>query len=243
MQLETMSLNLRPRSMWEGGDLGIRLLQSRLHSVYRTYLLVALPLFVLCYATVGIAPWLPALLIWLSKPWLDRTILFSLSRALFGEDTSFALLWRSGRTVWWSEFLLTVTLRRLSASRSFSQPVRQLEGLSGKDLDARLRQMALRHRGVTRMLTQTFAAAELALWMSLISLRAWLVPHNGTLDWRELLQNPAASAVLWSTLAYAAVVAFLEPFYVAAGFGMYVNRRVELEAWDIEQEFRRAFAG
>jgi len=243
MQVETMSLNLRPRSMWEGGDLGIRLLQSRLHSVYRTHLLVALPLFALCYATVGIAPWLPALLIWLSKPWLDRTILFSLSRALFGEDTSIALLWRSGRTVWWTEFALTVTLRRLCASRSFSQPVRQLEGLSGKDLDARLRQMALRHRGVTRMLTQTFAAAELALWMSLISLQAWLVPHNGTLDWRELLYNPAASAVLWSTLAYAAVVAFLEPFYVAAGFGMYVNRRVELEAWDIEQEFRRAFAG
>ena len=42
--------------------------------------------------------------------------------------------------------------------------------------------------------------------------------------------------------AYGASVAFLEPFYVAAGFGMYVNRRVALEAWDIEQEFRRAFA-
>jgi hypothetical protein len=33
----------------------------------------------------------------------------------------------------------------------------------------------------------------------------------------------------------------LEPFYVAAGFAMYLNRRVELEAWDIEQEFRRGF--
>jgi len=42
-------------------------------------------------------------------------------------------------------------------------------------------------------------------------------------------------------LAYAATVVFLEPFYVAAGFGMYLNRRAELEAWDIEQEFRRAF--
>ena len=37
-------------------------------------------------------------------------------------------------------------------------------------------------------------------------------------------------------------VLFLEPFYVAAGFAMYLNRRAELEAWDIEQEFRRAFA-
>jgi len=43
-------------------------------------------------------------------------------------------------------------------------------------------------------------------------------------------------------IAYAVAVAFLEPFYVAAGFGMYINRRVELEAWDIEQEFRRAFS-
>ena len=44
------------------------------------------------------------------------------------------------------------------------------------------------------------------------------------------------------TGAYALVVLFLEPFYVAAGFAMYLNRRVALEAWDIEQEFRGAFA-
>ena len=42
--------------------------------------------------------------------------------------------------------------------------------------------------------------------------------------------------------AYALAVLFLEPYYVAAGFAMYLNRRAELEAWDIEQEFRRAFA-
>ena len=41
-------------------------------------------------------------------------------------------------------------------------------------------------------------------------------------------------------LAYAVSVAVVEPFYVAAGFGLYLNRRVELEAWDLEQEFRRA---
>jgi hypothetical protein len=43
------------------------------------------------------------------------------------------------------------------------------------------------------------------------------------------------------TFAYFVVVLFLEPFYVAAGFAMYLNRRTQLEAWDIEQEFRRAF--
>jgi hypothetical protein len=28
---------------------------------------------------------------------------------------------------------------------------------------------------------------------------------------------------------------------VAAGFTLYLNRRAELEAWDIEQELRRVF--
>ena len=40
---------------------------------------------------------------------------------------------------------------------------------------------------------------------------------------------------------YAVVLTMSEPFYVAAGFGMYLNRRMELEAWDIEKELRRAF--
>ncbi len=41
--------------------------------------------------------------------------------------------------------------------------------------------------------------------------------------------------------AYVIAVLIIEPFFVAAGFAMYLNRRAELEAWDIEQEFKRAF--
>jgi hypothetical protein len=54
--------------------------------------------------------------------------------------------------------------------------------------------------------------------------------------------HASASAVVVLTIIYGLVVYFLEPFYVAAGFSMYLGRRVELEAWDIEQELRRAFA-
>jgi hypothetical protein len=72
-------------------------------------------------------------------------------------------------------------------------------------------------------------------------LRVILAPHIFELEggW---LAGVATQAGLISSMAYALAVMFLEPFYVAAGFGLYVNRRVELEAWDIEQEFRRAFA-
>jgi len=61
----------------------------------------------------------------------------------------------------------------------------------------------------------------------------------------QLLSQGGAAAG-WSdvilTLTYAAAVGFVEPFFVAAGFALYLSRRAELEAWDIEQEFRRAFA-
>lgn len=237
-----MSLVLRPRSTWEGCDLGVRLLQSWLWPVFSSYLALAVPLFLLFLVTSEIAPWLPVLLIWLSKPWLDRTILFSLSRALFGERTAPLDVWAARRQIWWSQIAVTLTLRRLSASRSFTQPILQLEGLSGSERTARLHQLTRRHRGVARAMTQAFAAAELSLVASILSLQAWLAPHFAELQWNSMAALVGPKEGLYSSIAYAAAVAFVEPFYVAAGFGLYLNRRVELEAWDIEQEFRRAFA-
>jgi hypothetical protein len=242
MQIEAIALVLRPRSIWEGCDLGVRLLQSSFRSVYSCYLAVALPLFVVFLATYPIAGWLPALLIWLSKPWLDRTILFSLSRSLFGEITSPTDVWTARHRLWWSGLAVTLTLQRLSASRSFKQPILQLEGLSGRELRDRVRQVTARHRGVARAMTMAFANAELALFASIMALQVWLTPHTLGFDWNSMAEQFGSRENLLSSIAYAAAVAFVEPFYVAAGFGLYLNRRVELEAWDIEQEFRRAFA-
>jgi hypothetical protein len=240
MRIESIALVLRPRSTWESCDLGVRLLQSWLYSVYLCYLSVALPLFLVMLATYAAAPWLPALLIWLAKPWLDRTILFALSRAMFGESTTPADVWDARRSVWRSGLASTLILSRLSASRSFKQPVLQLEGLSGRALRDRVRTLTLRHRGVARMLTMAFATAELAFWVSLLGLQLWFAPQ--VLDVQSQGGMFASDEGLIATIAYAAAVAFVEPFYVASGFGLYLNRRVELEAWDLEQEFRRAFA-
>jgi hypothetical protein len=242
MQNDAVDVVWRPRGPWEGCDLGVRLLQSWLRPVFVCYLAVAFPLFCLFAATGAAISWLPFLLIWISKPWLDRTILFVLSRALFGRPTSPLEVWRARTDVWWQQLAATLTLRRLTASRSFTQPIVQLEGLRGPELRARISALAARHRGVARAVTQAFASAEFALFFSMFVLQVWLAPHTDANPWSDL-QSLGRPAHAWvSTLEYAAVVWFLEPFYVAAGFGMYLNRRVELEAWDIEQEFRRAFA-
>jgi hypothetical protein len=240
MRIDAIALTLRPRSMWEGCDLGVQLLHFSMRSVYACYLAVAVPVFLVCLATYPLEPWLPALLVWLAKPWLDCTILFALSRALFGESTALADLWAAREQVLRPN-LLTLLLMRLSTSRSFKLPILQLEGLSGRAQRDRVRQLTARHRGVARAMTLAFANAELALCSSVLMLRVMLAPHVLGFGSGWLSDLGTGQAGLISSIAYAVAVAFLEPFYVAAGFGLYLNRRVELEAWDIEQEFRRAF--
>ena len=90
MHVESMNVTWRTRSIWEGCDLGVRLLQENLWPVFRCHLAVALPVFGVCALTNGIAPWLPALLVWWLKPFLDRPVLYALSRALFGTPTLLA---------------------------------------------------------------------------------------------------------------------------------------------------------
>jgi hypothetical protein len=241
MQIDAITLTLRPRSMWEGCDLGVRLLHLRMRSVYACYLALAVPTFLICLSTYPLVPWLPAVAIWLAKPWLDHAILFALSRALFGEPTAPSDLW-AARDRLLKPNVLSLLLLRLSASRSFKLPIMQLEGLTGRAQRDRIRQLTLRHRGVARAMTLAFSNAELALCASVLMLRVLLAPHIFELEGGWLAGLAAGQAGLISSIAYVVAVGFLEPFYVAAGFGLYLNRRVELEAWDIEQEFRRAFA-
>jgi len=245
VQVDSLIVRLRPRAPYEAADLGARLCQQAAGSVYRCYLAVALPLMTLCIASCEIAHWLPGVALWCCKPWLDRTVLFVLSRAAFGQPTALGDLWEAQRQVWWGQLGLTFTLQRLSPWRSFTQPVYQLEGLS--PLKAHKRVLQIRGQGTrpATLVTSAFATAETCLTISIISLVIWLAPAGQTPDIGALFVRGAGVSnfmLLVPSVAYALAVLFLEPFYVAAGFAMYLNRRAELEAWDIEQDLRRAFA-
>jgi hypothetical protein len=228
---------MRPRAAMEAADLGVRLCQSAAGEVYRCYFVAALPVMALSLATYEIAAWLPALLIWCAKPWLDRTVLFVLSRAAFGQATSVSDLIRNQRRVWWSQLFLSLTTRRLSPWRSFTLPVYQLEGLPWRASSRRVQQIRRGRTTQATLMTSAFSVTETVLTAALVSLIFWFKPGGPDPDWTAML----TSLQLPITCAYALVVLFLEPFYVAAGFAMYLNRRAQLEAWDIEQELRRAF--
>jgi hypothetical protein len=241
VQVEAFAIRLRQRSAMEAADLGVRLCQHAAPSVFKCYLAVAIPLMAFSLASFEIATWLPTIALWWAKPWLDRTILFVLARAAFGQDTTITDLWQAQRQVWWGQFLRTWTTRRLSLWRSFTQPVYQLEGLTGSQLRKRIRQIRVGKSGPPLLMTSAFATVELAVMASLLSLVLWFAPKGYAPNFWDLVNGESGTEIqLAIAIAYTVTVAVIEPFYVGAGFAMYLNRRVDLEAWDVEQEFRRA---
>jgi hypothetical protein len=242
VRVDALAVRLRRRAPLEAADFGVRLAQASAPEVYRCYLAVAMPVAVLALASFEIASWLPAVVVWWSKPWLDRPILFVLSRAAFGQTTTLGDLIRAQRHVLWGQLPSTFTRQRLSLWRSFTLPVYMLEGLARRGVRARVRQVRSRHMLAASLMTQAFYMAESGLTAALVSLVFWFAPAERAPDPAAFFSGDAPALLGLVAVAYLVAVLFLEPFYVGAGFGMYLNRRAELEAWDIEQDFRRAFA-
>jgi hypothetical protein len=242
VNLEAITLKLRPRIASEAMDLGVRLLQRNAGAVYTAWGLTVLPLMLACLALAPVAHWLPTLLIWWLKPLYDRIVLFVLSRAVFGEHVSVRELdWRH---IFRSGLLWSLTLGRFDFARSFNLPVYLLEGLKGKRRRERFKVLQKHTRGNAVLKTVTFVHAEQALIFSLIALAYLFIPQ--WLDVPLFTWMMSTDAPLWFALLtqvfYILALSLLEPIYVAAGFTLYLNRRVELEAWDIELDLRRNLA-
>jgi len=242
MRVDALAVQLRPRPMFEAADLGLRMVQAHARSVWRTWLPVYAAVVLLALATVEWDGSAPVLLLWWLKPWLDRSLLFVLSRAVFGQSTTFGDLWKARRQVWWGQWVGTLLWRRLSPWRAFTQPIYQLEGQTGTALRERRRILLKGQGGAASMMHIAMAHVELVLYAALIAMILWMLPADVDINpFRDLFDVQALWLEVLNYALYAAVVLLLEPFYVAAGLAMYLNRRVELEAWDIEQEFRRVF--
>ncbi len=243
MRLEEIGIQLRPRSASEALDLGRVMMQAWYGAARRawtlTYLAFGIPLLLALWSH----PWIALIVIWWLKPLCDRALLFAYSRSLFGEGTTLRDVWRALPGLLKNTGLLSaLTIRRLSLRRAFLLPVWQLEGQRGKPARQRCRVLSSRVDNLSVGLTVFCAAMSVFLGLSLLLLIQMLVPegHQGFLrisEWMDGQMPLAASFML--NLAYMAGVTIVEPFYIASGFALYLNRRSELEGWDIELAFRR----
>jgi len=242
MQVDALAVALRPRPMAEAADLGVALVRRHAASIWRTFLPMYVVVIALLLCTIELAYWLPGVLIFCLKPWFDRSLLFILSRAVFGQSTRWKDLWEHRAQVWGGQLLRTLLWRRLSPWRSYTQAIDQLEGQRGGARRKRRDQLLRGRRGAAAGMQLVFSNVEIALEFALLSILFWFAPEGSLSElWRWLIATESTLQSLSLAVVYAFAVGLVEPFFVAAGFAMYLNRRVELEAWDIEQEFRRAF--
>jgi hypothetical protein len=243
MRVDATTVRLRTRSMNEAMDLGVRLVQAHYGTLLRTALPVLAAAVLLVQLLQPLGWWAPWLALWWAKPWLDRAVLFVLARSLFGQPTRARDLLARGGPLGWRTLPSSLIQRRLSPWRAFTQPVVQLEGQRGSALRARKAQIRRGHAGAALSLGLAFWFLETALGTGIPALWVWLVPEATLSDfWVWTAESEGSLSVLAMNLSFGLAVLIVEPFYVGAGFGMYLNRRVQLEAWDVEQALRHAFA-
>ncbi|WP_325985155.1 DUF4129 domain-containing protein [Pseudomonas protegens] len=244
MRLSDASVVIRPRSAWEAMDLGVLLSQRHRRLLMTSWAIVSLPVFALLSLLLWESPSLAILLFWWLKPAFERLPLFILSKALFGETPSLGQALKQWPRLLKPQLLASLTWRRFSMSRSFTLPVVQLEGLSADARQQRLAVLLQKNAGAARWLTLIGMHLEGALWIGLMVLFYLLLPQQVEVDWSwQSLMIAAQQDWLWlehlTNVFYALVLVIWEPIYVACGFSLYLNRRTELEAWDIELVFRR----
>jgi hypothetical protein len=249
MRLEGLTVALRQRSSWEAVDLGFALARHHARTVWLSWIAVSLPVFVLLNVGAALidAMWLASLLMWWLKPVFDRAPLFVLSRAVFGAVPGVRETLRVQRGWGWRSMIGWLTWRRLHPSRSLLMPVDLLEGLTGSRRSERVRVLQRAASGTSMMTTLLGVHMEFVLWLAVGLLALMFVPVEFFTDaaesfWRTLFDNPPLWAQCLSNFVYWLAMSLVEPFYVGAGFGLYLNRRTQLEAWDVELAFRRLAA-
>jgi hypothetical protein len=188
-------------------------------------------------------PSLVAFIIWWLKPAFERLPLHILSRALFADTPSLRESLKAFPKLLKPQLLASLTWRRLSLTRSFNLPIQQLEGLSGRARQQRLLTLGKQYTRAPTWLTIIGLHIEMALWLGMLALLYLLIPAQLQLDWNwQKLLESSQDDWLWaehlSNLLYVLALMIWEPIYVACGFTLYLNRRTELEAWDVELVFR-----
>ena len=245
MQPANIAVALRRRSPWEAIDLGLSMLQRWWRAVYVPHLIVGggVAAAALLFAWYLERPWVAIVLVWWMKPLYDRVVLHVLSRAVFGEvqrPREVLAAWRE----WLNTGLLAALVLRLwpDLARSFNLPVRQLEGQGGRAGRERRGVLGRRARSYAVWLTVVCMHFEWVLYMMLGGLAELALPAKAVTQGGDNLLERMAAGDFWTyggAVGYAVAVLLLEPFYVAGGFGLYLNRRTLLEGWDIEVALRR----
>lgn len=235
MNLDRLQVNACIRTGWEAVDLGFLMARAWFKPLFAAGFLALLPLGLVLLAVFRESPFWALFIIWWLKPFWERMPLFIASRRLFDEEAG---VWASIRTFPLKDILPWLLWRRLSVQRAFDNPVTVLEDLRGA---ARRRRLAILHgkySDVAMANQLTCFCFEILVCFGVVILLDFFIPERLELEIYDRYGDLALAGEWIYTLAGIVAIALVMPFHSMAGFALYLNRRIELEAWDIEISFR-----
>ena len=238
MNLDKIQVNACLRSGWQALDLGFLMARHWWRPLYFAGavppLIAFIPLLVFFFDN----PFWAGFIIWWLKPFWERLPLYIASRRLFREEPGYRETVARARGLLVFDLLPYLLWRRLSLQRAFDAPVTVLEDLSGTSRAQRLRVLHGKYSDVA--MGNQFACFwfELIVTLGLIILLVFFTPESISVEFFDSYENLVLLAQwAWIIAAFAAMTLIM-PFHTMAGFALYLNRRIELEAWDIEISFR-----
>ncbi|MEM9081147.1 MAG: hypothetical protein AAGC74_10700 [Verrucomicrobiota bacterium] len=248
MNVRDLNVVLRPRSGWEAVDLGFALARKHYGSMMKIGWALFLPVALFGFALGFGDTWVMAGLVWFLKPVVDRFYLYYLSRRIFGQEVTVGETLGEWKRLGFGGVLSLLTIRRFSFARSLNLPVLDLEGQRGSDYGQRCRVVSRVGGDTATLITFGSLFLQLLLLLSLLFVLLNFVPQGEGVvfdEWEAVFGTEEAWAG-WLGIAMAVgfvvTTVLFEPFYLAAGFALYLNSRTSQEAWDVELTFRELAA-
>ena len=238
MDISQLIINPRHRNSWSAIDLGFLLARKNYLPLMFSWMLISFPLFICAQFLPKEYLAISTGIIWWLKPFWDRGPLLIISKLIFAEKMSCREFLRAYPSLLRKSFLPWLTYKRITVARSFVQPVIILEGLSGTDYGKRVNNLKQNSGSAPGWLTICCAHFELFLVLGIYAFIIMLIPSEVDIDyWDMIEQQSVTSLYVSNALTYLCMV-LIAPFYICAGFMLYINRRILLEGWDIEIQFR-----
>ncbi|THB72992.1 MAG: hypothetical protein D6B28_04490 [Gammaproteobacteria bacterium] len=247
MHIDKIQAKIRPRSNWEAVDLGFLMANKWKANIYMVWFLVTMPFFVLSNLLFHDDMTWFILVFWLFIPIYDRFVLLVVSRRLFDEKITVVEVIRVAPRLIFKHFFKHLTYYRFDPARSFNLPVWFLENLSGSKRSARARILKISASGTASTLTTACSMLVFFFYLSILASLISFIPGLNLFGdiFRDSFENIIAMyqsqnwyVQLFANSLFYLAISLVEPFYVCAGFALYLNRRTELESWDIELSFK-----
>ena len=246
MKFQDSQVELRLRTPDEAVDVGVLLARKYWWPLLGGWAVFAIPFF--CIACFIPNTFWALVFFWWFKPLYERLPLQVVSSAIFMQKHSIKSAMRG---IFQYDTLSWLTIYRWCPGRSTLTPIAALEGIeSGTGKIRRRRQLVKSPIISTYLILHSglFVCEFIMIFFGVVLYMMFFQPvfsEDLTLffidlfikQWNWIWLSQSGRFLLLSLILTSS--AFIAPFYVCAGFSLYINRRIGLEGWDLYLGFQR----